>query len=131
VGEEALARFVGALAGLRRRYLDLLQPRRYADAPPLYWHGAPHGARHIQLSVQSGSSAWKWEYHHGGGSSWDMLHHGFEARCGGQPGTWKAWEAQANHQAGLGPFPWQAVRTLLRCRLAAGLGGQPRRQLRV
>lgn len=57
MGEEALARFVGALAGLRRRYLDLLQPRRYADALPMHWHGAPHGARHTQLSGQSGSSA--------------------------------------------------------------------------
>jgi hypothetical protein len=43
VGEEALARFVGVLAGIRRRHLDLLQPRRPAEAAPLQWHGASPG----------------------------------------------------------------------------------------
>lgn len=44
VGEEALARFVGVLAGIRRRYLDLLQPGRLATAAPLQWHGAGPGS---------------------------------------------------------------------------------------
>ena len=41
VGEEALARFVGA--SIRRRYLDLLLPRNTAEAVPRQWHGAGPG----------------------------------------------------------------------------------------
>lgn len=35
---------MGVLAGIRRRYLDLLQPGRLAAAAPLQWHGAGPGA---------------------------------------------------------------------------------------
>jgi hypothetical protein len=43
VGEDALARFVSVLASIRRRHLDLLQPRSTAEAVPLQWHGAGPG----------------------------------------------------------------------------------------
>ena len=43
VGEDALARFVGVLASIRRRHLDLLQPQNTAEAVPLQWHGAGPG----------------------------------------------------------------------------------------
>lgn len=48
--EEALVRFVGVLAEVRREYLDLLQPPSHAAAPPINWHGSYAGAAVLGVS---------------------------------------------------------------------------------
>ena len=43
IGEDALARFVGVLVSLRRKYQDLLQPHAFDTERMFQWHGAAPG----------------------------------------------------------------------------------------
>ncbi len=52
VEDDAVARFVGVLVSLRRKYQDLLQPLTFASEDRDFcWHGAYDGVRPEFLSV--------------------------------------------------------------------------------